>query len=63
MNTNLPDQKPTLRFVYTNSYGDKTEVITDLYDDTIEGLYSAILSSLRGCGFGESTIQEWFGEE
>jgi hypothetical protein len=63
MNTDLlPDQKATLKFVYTNCYGDKTEVTTDLYDETIESVYSAVLSSLRGCGFAESTIQEWFGE-
>lgn len=64
MITNLtPNQKPTLQFILTTEYGEKTEVNKDLYDSSIESLFWAIRDALAGCGFGKETIEQWFPEE
>ena len=59
----LPDQKPTLQFIFTNEFGDKTEIKKELSDSSLESLFWAIRESLAGCGFGKESIEEWFSEE
>jgi len=62
MTIEQPNQKATLEFIYTNEFGDRTQIKTDLYDSTIESLYNAIHYALAGCGFAKETIDEWLGE-
>ena len=56
----LPNQKPTLQVVYTNSFGDKSEVKLDLENDTIESIFWAVRQAIMGCGFSESNVNDWF---
>jgi hypothetical protein len=62
MTIEQPDQKATLEFIYTNEFGDRTEIKIDLMDTTMHGLYWGVRQALAGCGFAEKTIDEWFGE-
>ena len=58
-----PTEKPMLKFTFTNSFGDTTEVVKDLNGDAIENLFWAIRDCLAGCGFSEKTIEDWFSAE
>ena len=59
----LPNKKPTLRVVYTNSFGDTSDVKIDLKDDTIESVFWAIRQAIMGCGFSEKSVDGWFPPE
>ena len=60
----LPEfRKPTLEFIYTNEFGDKSEIKLDLYDSTIGSVFQGIRQALAGCGFSEKNIEEYFPEE
>ena len=57
------ENKPSLYFVYTNTFGDVTAIEKDLRGDGIEDLFWAIREALAGCGFSKETIDQWFPEE
>ena len=61
--TVTPFQKPTLQLVYTTEFGDRSEVILDLYDSTIDSVFHAVRQALVGCGFAQALVDEWFPEE
>lgn len=56
----LPNQKPALRVVYTNSFGDESDIKLDLKDDTIESIFWAVRQAIMGCGFSEKSVDDWF---
>jgi hypothetical protein len=55
--------KPSLRFIFTNEFGDQTDISKDLRGSGIEDVFDAIREALAGCGFGKETIDQWFPEE
>ena len=59
----LPNQKPTLHVIFTNEFGDKTEIIKELSDSTCDSVVSAFRESLLGIGFHPDNVNEYFGEE
>lgn len=60
--TITPTHKPSLRFIFTNEFGDTTDITKDLHTSAIDDLFWAIRESLAGCGFAKETIEEWFSE-
>ena len=56
-------QKPTLHLIYTNSFGDESNIKLDLKDDTIESIFWAVRQALMGCGFSEKNVNDWFPSE
>jgi hypothetical protein len=52
-------QKPTLQFVFTTEFGDKTEVIKELTGSHIEDLFWAFRDCLAACGYDKENINEW----
>jgi hypothetical protein len=59
-NTSASWQKPTLRLVLTNEFGDATDITKDLVDSTISSVFWAIRDTLAGCGYNPINIDEWF---
>ena len=63
MTIKLPDQKPSLQFIFITEFGDKTDIKIDLHDSSMESLFWAIRDALAGCGFAKGTIEQWFPED
>ena len=61
-NTTTATQRTTLEFIYTTEFGDRSEIKLDLYDATIGSVFQAVRQALAGCGFAQSSIEEWFPE-
>ena len=60
----LPEMnKPSIRIVFNNGFGDITDVTKTLVDGTIGDVFEAIRECLAGCGFQAENIDEWFPEE
>ena len=57
-----PDKTPVLHVTFINEFGDKQEVIKDLYDSTIGSLISAFASALMGFGFSPENVKEYFDD-
>jgi hypothetical protein len=52
--------KPSLRVVLTNEFGDKTDITIDLAVCDMEHVYESVQDALRGCGFADKTVKEFF---
>lgn len=50
---------PTLKVVFTNEFGDKTEIIKDLNDPTIGSVVAAFRECLLGIGFHPNNVDEY----
>lgn len=59
----LPDRTPTLHVTFINEFGDKQEVIKDLWDSTIGSVVSAFSEALMGFGFSPENVKEYFDNE
>jgi hypothetical protein len=52
-------QRPTVRLVYTNEFGDVTDITKTLCDVGFGKLYSALRECCLAIGFGAETVEEW----
>lgn len=56
-------QKPTLKLVFTNEFGDRTEIEKTMISGDIGDVFRSIRDMLMGCGFQKANVDEWFPEE
>jgi hypothetical protein len=54
---------PTLKVMFTNEFGDKTEVTKDLSDSTIGSVVEAFRESLMGFGFSPNNVDDYIPEQ
>ena len=55
--------RPWLKLVIANEFGDIRVVSTTLICDSMDEIYPALRQALMGCGFSESTVEEWLPEQ
>lgn len=59
----LPNQKPTLHVIFTNEFGDKTEIIKELMDSTCGEVVEAFRQALLGIGFHPDNVNDFIQAE
>jgi len=60
----LPEMKQaTLRIVFTNPFGDSTDITKTVGEGTIGNIFEAVREAIMGCGFAKESVDEWFPEE
>jgi len=55
--------KPSLKIEFTNEFGNKSEIIKELYDSTIDSVVEAFRESLLGLGFHPENVKDYFDDE
>ena len=61
--TIVPTQHPTLQFILTTEFGDRTEIIKQLSGSDVEAVFWAVRDCLAGCGYDHRSIEDWFPTE
>lgn len=59
----LPNQKATLRIIFTNEFGNRTEVIKELMNSSCGEVVEAFRQSMLGFGFHPDSVNDYIEGE